>query len=390
MKLRFLSGGESHGRGLLLIIEGFPAHLEIVEERITHELSRRRRGFGRGPRMGIEKDRLTVWSGMRNGLTMGSPLGFSLENTEWEQWKNILDPWKVDEDAALSKRVTRPRPGHADLPGSVKFGQNDIRNVLERASARSTAAWTVAGTVARILLSELGVTVRGAVTSIGDMMISLPHDQEEWDHAASSDLGCPRAEDEEKLVREIKACIEEKDTLGGTFVLSAHGLPPGIGSHTEWDLRLDGRIAGAIMSIPAVKGVGIGCGFDLARMKGSMAHDEIFPSDQGGWSRKTNNAGGIEGGMTNGEELLVSVAMKPIPTLGKPLCSIDITNGKKKEAAFERSDVCAVPAACIVGEAMFCWVLAQAVMDQFGGDTLEDLKGRWNSYLRRVEDFIHG
>lgn len=389
MTLRFLSSGESHGRGLMLILEGLPSHLEIKEERIVHELSRRRRGYGRGPRMKLEKDRLTAWSGLRNGKTMGSPLSFSLENTEWDKWKAILDPWNVDEDAALAKQVIRPRPGHADLSGAVKYGHKDIRNILERASARSTAAWTVAGTVARLLLEELGVAVRSSVTSIGEVEVSPPAGKSEWDQAADSDLGCPRSEDERKLTERIRQCGKEGDTLGGTFLLSACGLPPGIGSHAEWDRRLDGRLAGAIMSIPAIKGVETGKGFELARMQGSDAHDEILPSGKG-WERSTNNAGGLEGGMTNGEELLLSAAMKPIPTLKKPLMSIDITSGKEMEAAFERSDVCALPAACIVGEAMLSWVLAQAIMEQFGGDTLEDLKERWGSYRKRVGCFIHG
>ncbi len=389
MTLRFLSSGESHGRGLLIILEGLPSHLKIKEERIAGELSRRRRGYGRGPRMKLEKDRLTAWSGLRNGFTTGSPLSFSLENTEWDKWKSLLDPWKAEEETVSLKRVTRPRPGHADLPGAVKYGHDDIRNVLERASARSTAAWTVAGTIARLLLQELGVTIRSAVTSIGGVDVALPEGPSEWDHAAASDLGCPRMEDEQRLMERIRKCGEEGDTLGGTFLLSATGLLPGIGSHVEWDRRLDGRLAGAIMSIPAIKGVEMGRGFELARIQGSRAHDEILPHGKG-WQRLTNNAGGLEGGMTNGEELLLSAAMKPIPTLKKSLRSIDINSGLETEAAFERSDVCALPAACIVGEAMFSWVLAGAVMEQFGGDTLEDLRERWKSYEKRVGCFIHG
>lgn len=389
MTLRFLSSGESHGRGLLLILEGLPSHLKIKEERIAGELSRRRRGYGRGPRMKLEKDRLTAWSGLRNGFTIGSPLSFSLENTEWEKWKSLLDPWKVEEEEVCTKKVTRPRPGHADLPGAVKYGHDDIRDVLERASARSTAAWTVAGTIARLLLEELGVTIRSSVTSIGGVEVAPPESSSEWDQAAVSDLGCPRSKDEQRLMERIRKCGEEGDTLGGTFLLSATGLLPGIGSHAEWDRRLDGRLAGAIMSIPAIKGVETGRGFELARIQGSIAHDEILPCGKG-WQRLTNNAGGLEGGMTNGEELILSAAMKPIPTLKKPLRSIDINSGLEVEAAFERSDVCALPAACIVGEAMFSWVLAGAVMEQFGGDTLEDLRERWRSYEKRVGCFIHG
>lgn len=389
MTLRFLTSGESHGRGLLLILEGLPAHLKVDRERLTGELARRRRGYGRGPRMTLEKDVLTAWSGLRDGSTTGSPVSFSLENSEWDKWKDILDPWKVEEGADLSKIVNRPRPGHADLPGAVKYSHKDIRNILERASARSTAAWTVAGTAGRLLLEELGVKIRSSVTSIGDVSVDPPSSSREWEYAAMSDLGCPRPGDEKKLIERISRCAEDGDTLGGTFMLSATGLPPGIGSHAEWDRRLDGCLSGALMSIPAIKGVEIGRGFELARIQGSSAHDEILP-DSDGWKRRTNNSGGIEGGMTNGEEVFLSVAMKPIPTLKKSLISIDITNGKEAAAVFERSDVCAVPAACIVGEAMFAWVFARTVMEQFGGDTLQDLVERWESYLKRVGGFIHG
>jgi chorismate synthase len=248
----------------------------------------------------------------------------------------------------------------------------------------------LAGTVARLLLEELGVTVRGAVTAIGGVEVRPPENDEEWNRAARSDLGCPREEDEERLTDKIRETGDEGDTLGGTFSLSAVGLPPGIGSYAEWDRRLDGLIAGALMSIPAIKGVGIGTGFGLASVNGSLAHDEILPEGNSGWHRETNNAGGIEGGMTNGSEILLSAAMKPIPTLRKPLRSIDIRSGAEKKAAFERSDVCAVPAACVVGEAMFSWVLARTVMEQFGGDTIGDLKDRWNSYKDRARCFIHG
>ena len=387
MPLRFLSGGESHGKGLLLVIEGMPSHLCVGKERLVKELARRRRGYGRGPRMKLEKDVLTAWGGLRGGVTTGSPLCFSVENTEWHEWENIMDPWRVGDASGME--VTRPRPGHADLPGAVKYDHSDIRNVLERGSARSTAAWTVAGTVARTLLEELGVTVRSAVTAIGGIEISPPVSAEEWDVAARSDLGCPRARDERQLMERIGTAKNDGDTLGGTFILSAEGLPPGIGSYAEWDRRLDGLIAGALISIPAVKGVEVGMGFGLASVCGSMAHDEILPGGEYGWHRETNNAGGIEGGMTNGEEVVFSAAMKPIPTLKKPLRSIDIRSGTKKEAVFERSDVCVVPAACVVGEAMLSWVLAGAVMEQFGGDTLDDLAERWNSYKDRVRCFIH-
>ncbi len=389
MTVRFLSGGESHGRGLVLIIEGFPAGLSLSEKTIVHELSRRRRGYGRGPRMKLEKDRLVAFSGLRSGRTTGSPLSFVIENTEWEKWQDILDPWKSTNQDGESVCVTRPRPGHADLAGAFKYGHRDIRNVLERASARSTAGWTVAGTVARILLEKLGVSIRSAVTSIGGIRLSSPLSEQDWARASSSDLGCFREEDKIEITKKIKESAEEGDTLGGTFVLSAVGLPPGIGSYSEWDRRLDGRLSGAIMSIPAIKGVEIGKGFQLADMPGSEVHDEIMPFGKG-WKHTSNNAGGIEGGMTNGEEVLVSVAMKPIPTLKKPLSSLDIETGEAVQAAFERSDTCAVPAACIVGEAMMAWVLISAITEQFGGDTVAEISQRWKDYIAGTKGFING
>lgn len=387
MTLRFLTSGESHGRGFLVNIEGMPAGLELSTAMLMAELARRRRGFGRGPRMKLEKDRLTVWGGLRDGFTTGSPLGLVLENTEWEQWQPVLDPECVEAAAAAERAATCPRPGHADLTGAMKYDHRDIRNVLERASARLTASWTLAGTVARVLLADLGIEVRGAVTSIGGVSVAPPANEDEWERARGNDLGCPRADDEARLVDRIKAAGEEGDTLGGTFLVSLKGLPPGIGSHVEWDRRLDGRFAAALMAIPAIKGVEVGDGFRLGSVPGSLAHDEIVPCG-GRPKRLTNRAGGLEGGMTNGEEILLQAVMKPIPTLRKPLRSLDIATGLGTTAHFERSDVCAVPAACVVGEAMAAWIAAGAVMEQFGGDIMDELEDRVVDYRQRVERFL--
>ncbi|MDO9508332.1 MAG: chorismate synthase [Thermovirgaceae bacterium] len=390
MSLRFLTSGESHGRGFLVNVEGLPAGLIVSTSALRAELARRRRGFGRGPRMKLEKDLLGIWGGLRDGLTTGSPLGLVLENTEWEQWRPVLDPESVDSEAAASRAATCPRPGHADLAGAIKYGHRDIRNVIERASARLTAAWTLAGTVARMLLAELGVDIRGAVTSIGGVPVKAPVNEEEWERARTNDLGCPRPGDEAGLIEQIRMAGEEGDTLGGTFLVSLKGLPPGIGSHVEWDRRLDGRFAAGLMGIPGIKGVEVGEGFRLGGVPGSMAHDEIVLR-RGQPVRLSNRAGGLEGGMTNGEEVLLHAVMKPIPTLRKPLRSVDISTGKETSAHFERSDVCAVPAACVVGEAMAAWVAACAVSEQFGGDILDELQQRFADYRQRVEDFVpHG
>jgi len=387
MSLRFLTSGESHGRGFLVNVEGLPAGLGISSRVLQAELARRRRGFGRGPRMKLEKDLLCIWGGLRDGFTTGSPLGLVLENSEWEQWRTALDPECVDPEAAALRSVTCPRPGHADLSGAIKYGHRDIRNVIERASARLTVAWTLAGTVARLLLAELGVDIRGAVTSIGDVTVKAPVNEEEWERARTSDLGCPRPGDEAGFMEQISMAGNGGDTLGGTFLVSLKGLPPGIGSHVEWDRRLDGRFAAGLMSIPGIKGVEVGEGFRLGQTPGSMAHDEIVLR-RGRPVRLSNRAGGLEGGMTNGEEVLLHAVMKPIPTLRKPLRSVDIAAGRETVANCERGDVCAVPAACVVGEAMAAWMGACAVSEQFGGDTLSELQQRFADYRGGAEGFV--
>ncbi len=387
--LRFLTSGESHGQGFLIIVEGLPAGLEMRLDRVKEELARRRRGFGRGERMKIERDLLEIWGGVRDGLTTGAPVGFTLKNSEWELWRSVLDPQRVEKETAESKKITRPRPGHADLSGAIKYGHRDIRNVLERASARATVAWTAAGTLGRLLLESLGVEVRGAVTSIGGVYVAPPQSGSEWAFARSSSMGSPRQEDEELLEKVVRSAMEKGDSVGGTFVVSAVGLPPGIGSYAEWDRRLDGRLAAALMAIPAIKGVEIGDGFPSAGRLGSEVHDEILLRGRG-FARATNRAGGLEGGMTNGEEVIVRAAMKPIPTVRNPLRTVDIETGMATTAHAERSDTCAVPAACVVGEAMVAWTLAVAVLEQFGGDTADELKSRFALYRERAEGFLDG
>jgi chorismate synthase len=387
MTLRFLTSGESHGRGYLVVVEGLPAGLALPRERFVAELARRRRGFGRGPRMALERDELTFWGGLRGGRTTGAPLGLTLGNSEWESWRPVLDPEAIDAEAAAAKAAHCPRPGHADLAGLVKYGHGDCRDVLERASARATAAWTVIGVVGRLLLESVGVAVRGAVDAIGGVTCSLPGDDAQWERAARADLGCAREEDEPALIARIRAASESGETLGGTFVVSVTGMPAGVGSYVELDRRLDGRLAGALMAIPAVKGVEVGLGFRLAEVDGSQAQDEIVA--EGGLRRRTNRAGGLEGGMTNGEEILLRAAMKPIPTRRRPLASVDIRDGRARSAHVERGDVCAVPAAVVVAEALTAWTVAQALAEQFGGDQASELRERVTAFRRKGEPF-HG
>ncbi|MBL3540558.1 chorismate synthase [Aminivibrio sp.] len=384
MAWRFLTSGESHGRGLLVVVDGLPAGLSVSRDDLSGVMARRRRGFGRGGRKNVERDELTLWGGIRNGLTTGGPVGISIDNAEWEHWDVVMNPWSISPAAEKEKAVTAPRPGHADLSGSIKFGVENMRNILERASARTTAPRTLAGALAALVLKELGVTVRSAVDSIGGVAAALPAGDDEWRRAALSDLGVAREEDELPLKARITAAAEQETSLGGTFVVSVTGLPAGIGSFTEWDGRLDGRLAGALMAIPAVKGVEVGDGFRSAARAGRDVHDPIFVED-GRWTRKTNHAGGIEGGMSTGQEIVIRAAMKPIPTMRKGLLSFDTVSGKPSAAHSERSDVCAVPAACVVGEAMTAWVVGSMAAEQFGSDRMQDLKERFEAYRKHAE-----
>ena len=385
--LRFLTAGESHGPALTAIVEGLPAGLPLTEEYINYQLARRQGGYGRGGRMLIEKDTVNFLSGVRGGLTLGSPVTLQIENKDYANWAEIMAPGP--EADTTQRVVTRPRPGHADLTGAIKYRHSDIRNVLERASARETAARVAVGSAARRLLEELGIRITALVRQIGGVSIEdKEYDIKELqDLLLKSKLMCPDHVAEEHMITEIDRCKQEGDSLGGVFEVRAYNLPIGLGSYVHYDRKLDARLAGALMSIQAIKGVEVGHGFKSAVLPGSKVHDQIFYNPDTGYHRETNGAGGIEGGMTNGQTLVVRAAMKPIPTLYKPLKSVDMRSKESFEASVERSDVCAVPAAAVVGEAMVCWELAVAVLEKFPADNLYDLKQevqRYNEYLRQV------
>jgi chorismate synthase len=383
MSLRFITAGESHGPGLTAIVEGLPAGLELRPEDIDRDLARRQLGHGRGGRMKIEKDRAQVTAGVRHGRTLGSPVAMWIENRDYQNWEERMNPWPVEAEV---DEVHLPRPGHADLAGIQKFGHTDVRNVLERASARETAARVAAGALAKAYLRELGVEVRSHVTRIGavaapggDGLGAADFEGVDESPVRSLDAGASEA-----MVAEIDAARKANESLGGEFEVMAFGLVPGIGSHVSWEERLDGRLAQAIMSIQALKGVAIGDGFALAERVGSQAHDEIFWSDERGYNRETNRAGGIEGGMTTGDPVVVVGAMKPLPTLTKPLRSVDTETKEPAQALRERTDSCTVPAAGVVGEAMVALVLAAAYREKLGGDHIDDAKAALREYEERI------
>jgi chorismate synthase len=384
MSFRFVTAGESHGPGLTAIVEGLPAGLELRPEDIDRDLARRQLGHGRGGRMKIEKDRADVVAGVRHGRTLGSPVALRVENRDYQNWEERMNPWPVDAEVA---EVHLPRPGHADLAGILKFGHTDVRNVLERASARETAARVAAGALAKALLRDLGVSVFSHVTRIGTVTAPERADlqPEDFDGVDESPVRCLDADASEAMVAEIDAARKANESLGGVFEVRAFGLVPGIGSHVSWETRLDGRLAGALMSIHAMKGVEIGDGFALGERVGSQAHDEIFWSEEQGYFRETNRAGGIEGGMTTGDPVIASVAMKPLPTLTKPLRSVDTETHGPAAALRERTDSCTVPAAGVVGEAMVALVLAAAYRDKLGGDHVNDMKAALRAYEERIE-----
>ncbi len=382
-RLRWLTAGESHGPALVAILEGIPAGLPLSPEDIDRELARRQRGHGRGGRMAIEHDRAEILAGVRWERTTGAPIAVRIANRDWGNWRGIMGP--TGGPPADYRPVTVPRPGHADLAGHLKYGHRDLRDVIERASARETAARVALGAVAKRLLRELGVAIASHVVSIHTAeaevdVLSLGLSAEEINARADrSPVRCLDPDAEREMVARIDAARAAGDTVGGIFEVIALGVPPGLGSYVQWDRRLDGRLAWALMSIPGIKGVEIGLGFRAARVRGSEAHDEIFRDEGGGFRRGTDRAGGLEGGVTNGKPVVIRAAMKPIPTLAKPLRSVDLETGEEVPAHRERSDVCAVPAASVVGEAMVALVLADAVLERFGGDTLEALKSGMGS-----------
>jgi chorismate synthase len=382
--VRFLTAGESHGRALVVILEGIPAGLPLDIDAITRDLRRRQGGYGRGRRMAIESDRAQVLSGVRRGETIGGPIAMMIENRDWPNWQHTMhvgDGPPPEAGGAHRNPVTRPRPGHADLAGVAKYARSDVRDVLECASARETAARVAAGAIAKQLLARVGASLTSHVFVLGESSLP-PGTVVSFERAAAlpddSPLRCVDPDVERRMMAAIDAAKEAGDTMGGAFEVIGTGIPLGLGSYTQWDRKLDGRLAQALMSIPAIKAVGVGLGPEVAVRPGSRVHDEMVPDPSGahatGIARPTNNAGGLEGGVTNGEDLRVSAWMKPISTLMKPLRSVDLTTMEPSAAAIERSDVCAVPAAAVVGEAMVALILADALVDRFGGDAIADLE----------------
>jgi chorismate synthase len=396
-RLRFLTAGESHGRALGVIVEGIPAGLALTAEAIAVDLARRQRGYGRGARQAIEHDRAEIVAGVRHGLTLGSPILLEVANRDWENWTSVMqvEPLSEVESAELlalaeggNKRatpVTRVRPGHADLAGAVKYGFNDVRNVLERASARETAARVAAGGVARAFLAELGVEVWSFTAEVGGVAIDPASATLPRDAADASPLRCPDPAAEARMIARIDEARTNGDTVGGVFEVVAHGLPIGLGSYVHWDRRLDAALAAAVMSINIVKGVEFGLGFEQTRRFGSQVHDVIDGRGEGGrWIHRSNNAGGLTGGVTNGEPLVVRGAVKPISTLARPLPSADLVTGEAVDKAhYERSDISVVPAAGVVGEAMVLLVLADFTLDKFGGDSLAETRDNLERYRER-------
>lgn len=380
--LRYLTAGESHGPAIVAVADGVPAGLMLRDEEINEELRRRQWGFGRGKRMQIEADTVEILSGVRLGRTLGSPVSLVIRNKDWENWRKVM----AVEPGEVAEILTRPRPGHADLAGALKLGERDLRNILERASARETAARVVVGAIAKRLLHELEIQLVSHVIRIGPVSTEIqakpkPEDQKAID---LSPVRCWDRSAGEAMAVEIEKAVEEKDSLGGVFEIIVYGAPPGFGDFRQWDRKLDGRIAAALTSIQAIKGVEFGLGFALAEIRGSQAHDEIYYAPDRGYYRMTNRAGGFEGGMTDGEPQVIRAVMKPIATLGKPLKTVDMVS-KAEELAFkERADVCAVPSAAVVGEGVVAIEIANAVLAKFGSDSLDELKSSYRSYLEKI------
>ena len=397
--LRYLTAGESHGPCLTMIIDGVPAGFSIQIEKINHDLWRRQQGYGRGGRMLIEKDEAQVRSGIRWGETIGAPVALGIENRDWKNWTKKMSALPEDRDDKIA--VTKPRPGHADLNGALKYDRSDIRDILERASARETVARTAVGSFAKQLLAPFEIRIMGYIRSIGNVAANLSRLSftEIYARSEESPVRTADPDAEEKMIALIEECKREGNTLGGIFEIVVLGLPPGLGSHTQWDRKLDGRLARALMSIQAMKGVEIGLGFEMARRRGSQVHDEIFfdPSkdvSEGtprvvptGFYRGSNNSGGTEGGMSNGAPLVARVAMKPISTLMSPLQSVDLRSKQPADASVERSDVCAAPAAAVVGESVVAFEIARAFLEKFGGDSLREVRRNYENYLEQIKNY---
>lgn len=389
--LRFLNAGESHGPALTAIVEGYPSNVKITTDRINKELARRQKGYGRGGRMKIERDTVEILSGVRFGITLGSPITLMVRNKDWENWTDIM---AVEGDPTNKKQILEPRPGHADLTGGIKYGFYDLRNVLERASARETTTRVAVGALCKILLEDIGIKIGSYVLSIGEKKIdkfeieSISY-EDRFNNAENSELRLPILGKDEEFKEYIDKAKEDGESLGGIFEVYVLNVPVGLGSYSQWDTRLDGKIAQAIMSIQAIKGVEIGEGFNLAYLPGSQAHDEIFYSKERGFYRKTNRAGGLEGGMTNGEPIIVKAAMKSIPTLmrHKSLQSVNVITKEPFDAPKERSDITAVPAAAVVAESMLAFVLAREILEKFGSDNWIQIKERIEKYRQDVLNY---
>ena len=385
--LRFFTAGESHGPCLTAIVEGFPAGVTVSISSINNDLARRQQGYGRGGRMKIEKDEVQIRSGVRWGESLGSPITLVVDNKDWRNWEKRMSPFPEDRDEKIA--VTRPRPGHADLTGALKYHHYDVRNILERASARETTARVAVGGLAKCLLSAFAIKIMGYVTEIGGIVAN--HDQmaveDTFARAEVSPVRMADPQAEEKIIAFIDQCKKQGDTLGGVVEVVAIGLPPGLGSFAQWDRKLDGRLGYALMSLQAVKGVEVGLGFTTARLPGSRVHDEISFDQEKGFIRHGNNSGGMEGGMSTGEPLRVRVAFKPLSTLMRPLHSVDIRTKEPVEATIERSDVCAIPAAAVIAESVVSFVLAQAFLEKFGGDSLTEIQRNYEGYMEQVRRF---
>lgn len=394
--LTFLTAGESHGPQLTAILEGFPAGFRIHLNQLQFQMDRRRKGYGRGARMEIENDSVEIVSGVRHGLTLGSPITLVIKNNDWNNWSEIMDPLQSPPDdiglreRRLAEETTRPRPGHADLAGGIKYNHHDLRNVLERASARETAARTAVGALARQLLGSFGVEFASHVIRIGQAAVSRPYSVENlsWlrETSENSEVRCLDADAESRMIEEIKKAKNSRDSVGGVVELIVRGVPAGLGSYSQWSDRLDARLAAALTSIPSVKGVEFGLGFNAASVYGSQAHDEITYESgsapaQKGFHRLTNNAGGVEGGISNGEDIVARVAAKPLSTLNRPLNTVDVVTKKSAEAMVERTDHCVVPALAVVCEAMAAVVVAQAFLQKFGGDNTDDVTRNYRTWL---------